>query len=61
MCIILDEEKKTNKFERGLNTRIHTMMACFNIRNFSQLVDWASVYEESLKENAVEFAEGSWI
>ena len=33
------------------------MMMCFNIHNFSQLEDWASIYEESLKENVVEFAD----
>jgi hypothetical protein len=28
------------------------MMSCLNIQNFSQLVDRASIYEQSLKENA---------
>jgi hypothetical protein len=32
-------------------------MSCFNIRDFSQLVDKASIYEESLKENASEYAD----
>ena len=31
------------------------MMSCFDIKDFSQLVDRASIYEESLKENAVEY------
>jgi hypothetical protein len=30
-------------------------MSYFNIRDFSQLVDKASIYEESLKENAAEY------
>jgi hypothetical protein len=33
------------------------MMSCFNIQDFSQLVDRASIYKESLKENAAEYAE----
>jgi hypothetical protein len=33
------------------------MMSCFDIRDFSQLVDKASIYEESLKENAAEYAD----
>jgi hypothetical protein len=33
------------------------MMSYFNIRDFSQLVDKASIYEESLKENATEYAD----
>jgi hypothetical protein len=33
------------------------MMSCFNIRDFSQLVDKASIYEESLKKNAAEYAD----
>jgi hypothetical protein len=31
------------------------MMNYFDIRDFSQLVDRASIYEESLKENAAEY------
>ncbi|GLT72205.1 hypothetical protein SLA2020_441590 [Shorea laevis] len=30
--VIPDEEKKAKKFERGLNPRIRTMMACFDIQ-----------------------------
>jgi hypothetical protein len=43
--------KKAKKFERGLNHRTRTMMACFDIQDFSQLVDRASIYEEGLKES----------
>jgi hypothetical protein len=32
------------------------MMSCFDIQDFSQLVDRASIYKESLKENAAEYA-----
>jgi hypothetical protein len=32
-------------------------MSCFDIRDFSQLVDKASIYKESLKENAAEYAD----
>jgi predicted acetyltransferase len=56
LYLILTEEKKAKKLERGLNSRIQIMMSCFDIRDFSQLVDKASFYEESLKENAVEYA-----
>jgi hypothetical protein len=47
--LIPDEEKKAKKFERGINPRIRMMMACFDIWDFSQLVDRASIYEERLK------------
>jgi hypothetical protein len=33
------------------------MMSYFDIWDFSQLVDKASIYEESLKENVVEYAD----
>jgi hypothetical protein len=39
MYLILNEEKKVKKFERGLNTCIWIMMSWFNIRDFSKLVD----------------------
>jgi hypothetical protein len=45
------------KFERGLNSHIWIMMSYFDIRDFSQLVDRASIYKESLKENATEYAD----
>jgi hypothetical protein len=54
LYIILTKEKKAKKFERGLNSYIWIMMSCFDIRDFSQLVDRASIYEESLKENRAE-------
>ena len=56
MYLIPNEEKKAKKFDRDLNSCIRIMMSCFNIQDFSQLVDRASIYEESLKENAAEYA-----
>jgi hypothetical protein len=44
LYLILIEEKKAKKFERGLNSHIRIMMSCFNIQDFSQLVDRASIY-----------------
>jgi hypothetical protein len=57
LYLIPTEEKKVKKFKRGLNSHIRIMMSCFDIRDFSQLVDKASIYEESLKENAVEYVD----
>jgi hypothetical protein len=33
------------------------MMSCFNIRDFSQLVNRASIYEESLMENTTKYTD----
>jgi hypothetical protein len=55
LYLIPTEEKKAKKFERGLKSRIRIMMSCFDIRDFFQLVDKASIYKESLKENAAEY------
>jgi hypothetical protein len=57
LYLILTEEKKAKKFKRGLNSHIRIMMSCFDIWNFSQLVDKASIYEESLKENVAEYVD----
>jgi hypothetical protein len=32
-------------------------MSCFDIRDISQLVDRASIYKESLKENVAEYGD----
>ena len=56
MHLILNEEKKAKKFEWCLITHIRTMMSGFNIHDFSQLVERASIYEESLKDNVAEYA-----
>jgi hypothetical protein len=57
MYLFSNEEKKAKKFERGLNSHIQIMMICFDIWDFSQLVNRALIYEESLKENAAEYAD----
>jgi hypothetical protein len=57
LYLIPTEEKKAKKFEQGLNSRIQIMMCCFNIWDFSQLVDNASIYEETLKKNAAEYVD----
>ena len=57
LYLIPTEEKKAKKFKRGLNPRIRTIMSCFSIREFSQLVNKASIYKESLKENVAEYTD----
>ena len=57
LYLIPTKEKKLKKFKQGLNSSIRIMISCFNIRDFSQLVDRASIYAESLKENAVKYAD----
>jgi hypothetical protein len=55
LYLIPTKEKKVKQFKQGLNSRIQIMMSCFDIQDFSQLVDRASIYEKSLKENAAEY------
>ena len=57
LYLIPTKEKKAKKFKRGLNSRIRIMMSCFDIKDFSQLVNRASIYEESLNENVAEYAD----
>ena len=57
LYLIPTKEKKVKKFKQGLNPRIRIMMSCFDIWDFSQLVDKASIYEESLKENVAEYSD----
>jgi hypothetical protein len=57
LYLIPIEEKNVKKFERGLNSCIRIMISCFDIQDFSQLVDRALIYEECLKENTVEYAD----
>ena len=45
LYLIPTKEKKVKKFERGLNSRFRIMMSYFNVRDFSQLVDKASIYD----------------
>ncbi|XP_040991870.1 uncharacterized protein LOC121238868 [Juglans microcarpa x Juglans regia] len=42
--LILDEEKKARKFEQGLNENIYEQIMGFQIRNFSELVNKATVF-----------------
>jgi hypothetical protein len=57
MYLIPNEEKKTKKFESGLNSHSWIMMSYLDIQDFSQLVDRASIYEESLKKNATKYTD----
>jgi hypothetical protein len=57
LYLIPTEEKKAKKFERGLNSHIRIIMSYFDVRDFSQLVDNASIYMESLKENATKYVD----
>jgi hypothetical protein len=43
LYLIPTKERKAKKFERGLNSRIRIMMSCFDIQDFSQLVDNVSI------------------
>jgi hypothetical protein len=48
--MVADEENRVRKFEQGLNPRIHDRVLCFEIRNFVDLVNKASIAEESVKK-----------
>jgi hypothetical protein len=55
--MVADEENRVRKFEQGLNPRIHDRVVCFEIRNFVDLVNKASIAEESVKKNAMAMME----
>lgn len=55
--LMADEENRVRKFERGLNPRIHNRVVCLEIRVFVELVNNASLAEESLKRNAMAMAD----
>ena len=57
LYLIPTKEKKVKKFKRDLNSSIHIMMSCFDIRDFFQLVDRELICKERLKENAAEYAD----
>ena len=57
LYLIPTKEKKAKKFEWGLNSCIRIIISCFDIQDFSQLVDKALIYKESLKENATEYTD----
>ena len=48
-----DEVNRVSKFEQGLNPRIHDHVVCFEIRDFVELVNKASLAEESVKRNVM--------
>ncbi|XP_040997137.1 uncharacterized protein LOC121243137 [Juglans microcarpa x Juglans regia] len=50
--LIPDEEKKTRKFEEGLNYRIYERVMVLQIQNFSELVHKAMLVEQNLKRGA---------
>ncbi|XP_040999292.1 uncharacterized protein LOC121245045 [Juglans microcarpa x Juglans regia] len=49
---IPDEEKKTRRFEEGLNHRIYERVMVLQIQNFSDLVPKAMLVEQNLKRSA---------
>ncbi|XP_041027021.1 uncharacterized protein LOC121267242 [Juglans microcarpa x Juglans regia] len=49
--LIPDEEKKTRKFEEGLNNQIYERVVVLQIQNFSKLVDKATIVEQSFKKS----------
>ena len=55
--MVVDEENRVRKFEQGLNPRIHDRVVCFQIQNFVNLVNKASIAEESVKKNAMAIME----
>ncbi|XP_041016153.1 uncharacterized protein LOC121258676 [Juglans microcarpa x Juglans regia] len=50
--LIPDEEKKTQRFEEGLNHRIHKRVIVLQIQNFSNLVHKVMLVESNLKRSA---------
>jgi hypothetical protein len=55
--LMAKEENRVRKFEQGLNPRIHDHVVCFEIQDFVELVNKASLAEESVKRNAIAMAE----
>jgi hypothetical protein len=55
--LVADAENPMRKFERGLNPRIHNRVVCLEICDFVELVNKASLAEESLKRNTIAMAE----
>ncbi|XP_041027012.1 uncharacterized protein LOC121267232 [Juglans microcarpa x Juglans regia] len=49
--LIPDEEKKTQRFEEGLNHRIYERVMVLQIQNFSDLVHKAMLVEQNLKRS----------
>jgi hypothetical protein len=55
--MVADEENRVRKFEQGLNPQIHDRVVCFEIQNFVDLVNKASIAEESVKKNGMAIME----
>jgi hypothetical protein len=55
--LVACEENRVRKFEQGLNPRIHDRVVCLEIRDFVELVNKASLAEESLKRNTMAMVE----
>lgn len=51
--LVADVENLVRKFEQGLNQRILDRVVCFKIRDFVELVNKASLAEDSIKKNAM--------
>ncbi|KAF5454745.1 hypothetical protein F2P56_024390, partial [Juglans regia] len=49
--LIPDEEKKARKFEQGLNEKLYVRVVGFQIRNFSELVNKATIFERTLQRS----------
>ena len=43
LYMVADEGNRVRKFEQGLNSRIHDCVVCFEIRDFMELVNKASL------------------
>ncbi|XP_040999414.1 uncharacterized protein LOC121245206 [Juglans microcarpa x Juglans regia] len=54
-CLVLDEERKCEKFERGLHPRIRSHLIPLRIRNFTDLVTRATLVEENMRVNTTLF------
>ncbi|XP_059436492.1 uncharacterized protein LOC132169479 [Corylus avellana] len=55
--LVADEQNRVRKFEHGLNPQIHERIVCFEIQDFVELVNKASLAEESVKRSALAMTE----
>jgi hypothetical protein len=51
--LVADEENRVRKFKQGLNQRILDGVVCFEIKDFVELVNKASLAEDSIKKSAM--------
>ncbi|XP_035546535.1 uncharacterized protein LOC118348602 [Juglans regia] len=51
--LIPDEEKKAHKFELELNEKLYERVVGFQIQNFSEIVNKATVFERNLQRSVV--------